>query len=230
MASRFILAVACALATPSLVQAQQCTQADEDRAFALYSESRTDYQQGRFEDAIDRLEHAYTICPIPVLLYNLARSHEANGDLEMAIDVYERFLRVEPETEDRAGITRRVATLREQLRTRPKQTAAPSPIPFVVAGAGVLGLAAGVVLGVLADATAQSARDEPVHLQKAELAGQADDLALAANTAFIIGGVLALAGTVWAIVEIVRLPSDEDVALMLDVGPTGASLAWRQRF
>jgi tetratricopeptide (TPR) repeat protein len=216
------------------VRAQECIDDDEDRAFALFERSRTHYQQGRFEEAIALLDEAYALCPIPVLIYNLARSHEANGEWGEAIGFYERFLQAAPDTPDRAGIERRIETMRAELDARAAvrpSPRSPSPIPWIVAGVGVVALGTGAVLGAVAEATAGEATDEPVHLRRAELAATADDYALAANVTLIAGALVAVGGAVWGIFDLIGSRSETEdergegrAALHIDVSPRGGQL------
>jgi hypothetical protein len=86
--------------------------------------------------------------------------------------------------------------------------------------AGVLGIGAGVVLGVLALDRREQADAEADQVAAFNGLEEAKDLATAANVAFVVGGVVAAAGATWLIVELVRR---EDTNAELVLSPTSAS-------
>jgi tetratricopeptide (TPR) repeat protein len=66
----------------------------------LYQRAREAYRHGRYAEAARDLENALVLDPgSPTLLYNLARVYELAGELERAIAVYRRYLRVIPEND-----------------------------------------------------------------------------------------------------------------------------------
>lgn len=214
---------------------------DRERARGLFDESRRLYKDGRFEEAARLLEEAYRLDPAPTLLYNLARARENGGDLEGAVEAYERYLAEDPRAEDRAAIVRRVENLKSQLKERADLAAlaarkskppeaylgarpppSPSPLPWVLAGVGAAGAGAGLVFGLLAKSRHDGAAEAPNQMRADALASQAGGLATAANIAYAAGGVLAISGLVWGLLEaaprtpapVARLvPSREGVAI-----------------
>src|SRR5687768_6232670 len=81
----------------------------------LAARSARHYKAGEFEQAAALLAEAYAKFPEPNLLYNLARARESLGDRAGAIEAYEKFLATAKKIEDRAGIERRLATLKSEL-------------------------------------------------------------------------------------------------------------------
>src|ERR1041384_1491555 len=51
---------------------------------------------GRYEMAVMLYEQAYKLIPHPVLLFNMAQAHRLAGHGELALDLYKRYLRAEP--------------------------------------------------------------------------------------------------------------------------------------
>jgi hypothetical protein len=92
---------------------------------------------------------------------------------------------------------RRAAAGRDEERRR-----RPSAFPWIVAGAGVVGVGAGVVLGVLSHGHYVDARDEPLRTPAETEYSSAQSFATGANVAFIVGGVLAAAGLAWGLVDV----------------------------
>ncbi len=207
---------------------------EASKAAALFEEGAAHYRAGRFEQAVTLLSEAYALAKEPVLLFNLAKAHEGKGDLPAAIAAYEQYLTEATDVPDRGAIEARLSTLRAQLSAREalekkaeeeRQRAdrlkregerAPSPVPWILAGAGVAGLATGIALGAFASSTADDANAEPEQRRAAELADEAQTFATAANVAFAIGGALLGGGATWGIV---------DVALAMSGGSDGAARA-----
>src|SRR4051812_6436550 len=156
------------------------------RALELFEQSAKAYRDGRFQDAIDLLVEARRIKPEPVLLYNIGRAYEALGKPTEAADAYAAYLEEDPKAADRRAIEIRITTLRAQAgeldkaRTMPPPaepkplppepaSSAPPPqasdslavVPWVVTGAGVVGIGAGVVLGLVAESRHSAADAEP---------------------------------------------------------------------
>jgi tetratricopeptide (TPR) repeat protein len=205
------VAVAAAL-LPVCVSAAGPARADgkDPRAMELFEKSETAYDQGRFAEAIALLRQAYALEKEPVLLYNLGRAYEGLGDLAGAAQAYEDFLRAQPDAPDRGALERRIGTLRRQLTEREalrRKAAAEkprtaSPIPWIVAGVGAGGLAAGGLVGVLASNKHDDAVREPTYREADRLESQAKSMATAANVCLVAGGVLLVVGVVWGILDV----------------------------
>ena len=196
------------------------------RARELFKKSAQSYREGRLQEAIDLLTEAYGLDPKPVLLYNLARAFEGLGDTPRAIEAYRRYLEKDPDAADRGALAQRIATLERQQREREaleraatarattsKETSAapvsdqdqasgPSPAPWVVAGVGVVGVGAGLVLGALARGRHEDALNEAGALPALELQAQAEAWATGATVALIVGGVVTAGGTIWGILDL----------------------------
>jgi tetratricopeptide (TPR) repeat protein len=196
-------------------------------AFALFEESRELYREGRFAEAADRLERAYAIDPAPVLLYNLARARESNGDVDQAIDAYRRYLEEEPSTRDRGAIERRLETLERQRAERlaaenPREPpppvvvvapeSGPSAWPWITLGVGGASLIAATLMGVFASASHDDAVAEPSFSQAVSLQDRAETFALTANVLFAAGGAIAIAGLVWGILDLASSGDDSERA------------------
>lgn len=218
-------------------------QADDpaERALSLFEESVGLYQEGRFEEAIVLLRRAYATHEEPVLLYNLGRALEGNGEYAEAVDAYERYLDTSGEIPDRGAIERKVVTLRANLADRARlgrmdevtdEQSRPatqptdsggggSPVPWIVAGGGALIVGVGAVLGVLADGAHDDALSAPSQEATREEQDRAEGLALGANLAFVVGGLVAAGGIVWGVLE---LGSSDEQQTRVSVGPTGIAV------
>ena len=230
------LTVATALVgAPAAVRAAP---AGEDDAAAQFNEAEQLYRDGRYEDAAAILARLAETIPDPVLFYNLGRAHESAGQLEPAIEAYQRYLEVAPDADDAAAVAARVGRLEERVAARDAEAedeATPEPpppvvveaptdapgstrgpgarvAPWVVLGVGGLGVVAGVAVAAVASSKHQDARDEPVQTTAAQLDDEAQGLALAGNVTIAVGGALALAGLTWGVVRLVRDRRRRDVA------------------
>src|SRR4051812_11273972 len=82
-----------------------------EQALRLFEQSRVQYRDGHFQEAVKLLLEARSREPAPVLLYNLGRAYEGLGDRSRAIDAYSAFLTEEPSAPDRGAIEERIRTL-----------------------------------------------------------------------------------------------------------------------
>jgi tetratricopeptide (TPR) repeat protein len=101
--------------------------ADGNKAVAKrhYRRAVSDYNLGRFEDAIGEFEKAYELDPAPTLLWNIAQAHRKLGHAERAIFFYRRYLDEAPDAKDRGDVEKRIRELDEQLR---REAPAPNPV------------------------------------------------------------------------------------------------------
>jgi len=222
--------------------------ADKARAAELFKKSADAYLKGEFEHAIKLLDEAYALDPQPVLLYNMARSHEGLGHGDEAITLYERYLAQEPSSPDRGAIEQRLATLRRQRderaavekervavekdraaveKERAQQAMAPPPepprprsvLPYVVGGAGVVSLVTGAVVGLVALSKEDAAKDERVQSTSIDMRDDAKTFATVSNVAFIVGGVLVATGVVWWVLDGRRVSRTGATPLRVGLGP-----------
>lgn len=219
--TRPLVAALLAVLTAGPVAAQD----DDARrsAIDLTRRAQTAYDAGQFDDAVELLEAAYRVFPEPTILYNLARSREAQGDDEGAIEAYRGYLEERADADNADQARARLAVLERRVEERraleqaarppppdePPEPDAPaeegssvSPAPWIVAGLGAVGLGVGVGVGLLAVDRADQASNAPDHRTAFPLAEESRDLELVANVTLAIGGAVFLAGVIWGIVEL----------------------------
>lgn len=219
---------------------------EDEEAVRLFEQGRALYREGKMVESVAALEAAYAKKPVPVLQYNIARAEEALGHTDRAIAAYEIYLRDERDIADRAAIEQKVASLKlqrdervrlesERDQARAAKTDGPakdaprgrtiSPAPWIVAGAGVLGLGAGGLLVGLAvgkndDAEAAASQRDALALRDA-----AETLETASIAALIAGGAIAGAGLIWGVVDLTagggEAPAEKAT---LELGPLGVGL------
>lgn len=216
---------------------------NEKKALELYEQGRKAYKEGRYDEAIDLLKQSYALKAEPVLQYNLARAYESAGRLEDAVASFESYLALAKDIPDRTEIEAKLGNLKSRIEEQKKAKAAPpppppenkpapppaapppargiSPVPWIVAGVGVLGIGAGGVLGGLAASKNDEVASAPSQTEGQSLRDSAESLALGSNIAFGIGGAIALAGGIWGVIDIVSAGSSEEkpAPLKAAVGP-----------
>lgn len=225
--------------------------ADKARARELYKQGTERFRGGKVAEALAAFQEAYRLDPHPVLAYNIARAHETLGQVEEAIAAFRLYLELDPRASDRGAVEQRIATLEADLDARralekrndelaraaadkrdvpppaPPPPAEPSPAPWIIAGVGVLGIGAGVVLGVMASGKRSDAEDEADAARATELDDDARGLAAAANISFLAGGTVAAVGVVLGILDL-RRASASNAAVSVTPGP--GTLTLRGRF
>jgi len=243
------------LAVPALGRAQASDDEDLQRAVELFERSETLYNGGQFEEAADLLRQAYALHPDATLLFNLARALEGMGDLDGAIESYERYLREASDPPDRGAVEARLDTLRvqraalareaeswgesEEVEAEPEAAPPPDdaaeeptelnvdPAPWLVLAGGVVLLGVGAGLGVNAGDLASRAQAEPVMAEAVALHDDANAFATAANTLLVLGGLTTLAGFVWGIVSVALSDGGEGERATLRIGPASIALTGR---
>lgn len=86
--------------------------ADLAHARALFQLGVTAYESGDYALALTNFEQAFALARTPVLLHNLARTHERLGNDTEAAARYEQYLQERPNAPDRAEVEARIKKLR----------------------------------------------------------------------------------------------------------------------
>jgi tetratricopeptide (TPR) repeat protein len=138
-------AIVCAVAARA-----QAAPAENAAAKAAFVEGERNFQLGKFEAAIDAYERAFGLDPQPAFLFNIAlaqrRQYEIDGRIEhlaRARELYRNYLKVEPQSDHRAGVEKLIVELTAKIelsRGKPEPVpppiaaAAPAPAPAAPAG------------------------------------------------------------------------------------------------
>ena len=93
----------------------------------LFAEGASLYKAGKYRPAIDKFEAAYALFPEPNLLYNIARAHEALGDIDQAIVKF-TLCTTNPRSTDELK-QKAAAKLAVLMAARAQGAAAPTPAP-----------------------------------------------------------------------------------------------------
>lgn len=223
-----------------------------EQALELLEESAVAYREGRFADAAAMLRQAYGLHPEPILLYNLARAQEADGQLDEARDSYRAFLEAAPDAPQAAPSRRRLEVIegliaerdsREATTVTPEPTPEPGPeptpapvapatptagpdttAPWIVVSASVAVLATGAILLAVANSRYNDAVNEDVHATAASLEREALALRDAGAALLGIGAAATVGSAIWLIVASLETPSSSE-AVAVQVSPFGVSVS-----
>ncbi len=156
---------------------------------------------------------------------------EGRAAAQKALDAYTEFLHIDPKASDAAAVEQRIKALRERIdkevaleqqrdderrraeraeqsrreadeAARKAARKKPSPVPWVVFGVGALGAGTGLVFGALANGQHAAARDERNATLAETEQSRAQTYAVVANVLLVTGGVIAVAGLIWGIVDL----------------------------
>lgn len=94
-----------------------------------------------------------------------------------------------------------------------------SVLPLVVGGAGVAGLGAGIVFGLMANSRASDANAEPIQQRAAEQKDEAEGLATISTVSFVAGGILLAAGATWFVLDTSAKKSTAARPVRVGLGP-----------
>ena len=156
-----LLTVACLAALPAYAEdtATGSEAEAEAEAMALYAQGEEHYNAGRIDEALLAFRKAYQLLPAPGLLVNIGQCFRQLGDHPNAVLAFERYLKDEPEADNRTEVEELIAAERALL---PKPAAvAPSkdanhtkgakddggllesPVLWIAVGGAALALAVG---------------------------------------------------------------------------------------
>ncbi len=209
----------------------------------LYNAGTAAFQDGRFEDALQRWQDAFELSARPELLYNIATALDRLGRMSEAADYYERFLQERPDAANENYVRSRIEVIRNLSAGEESEDVGPAPEPLedstmpeaempTTSGANLLGpvllfsvagatAIVGLVTGLLANDKYQSLEEScPDHRCSPELAGEGDSLRTLTTVTDVMFGLAiaaAAAGLVWTLVTL----GEDDDEVDLACGLTG---------
>lgn len=113
------LLLAVVVVAPAEARGQDAASA-ETRARALSQQGMRAYAVGRYDRAIEMLEQAYALHPVPGFLFNLAQAYRKKGDCERSYHLYDRYLSLAKKVRHRSAI----AALRAEMDACRRSSAA----------------------------------------------------------------------------------------------------------
>lgn len=109
----------------SLAWSQSPSEENVPVAERLYAEGASYFNQGRYNEALEKFRQAHALVPEPNLLFNIGRCYEATGQLEKAVEAYAECARSQNVTDaTRQRAEARATALRDVIdKTRTQSTA-----------------------------------------------------------------------------------------------------------
>src|SRR5690606_19310218 len=96
----FTCAALVCLAAPALAQPT----GNKQKALELYEQGNTQYNLGRWQEAIDLFTRAYEAYSAPEFLFNIAQAHRQAGNCDDAVFFYRRYLANKPDAPNRTEV------------------------------------------------------------------------------------------------------------------------------
>lgn len=100
---------------PHGMSAMRMENLSDEQARSHFRVGQTLYGEGRYHEAGEEFERAYTLSHRPVLNYNAYLAYRDAGDLENASRTLERYLAESPDAEDRDVLERRLRAMQSSL-------------------------------------------------------------------------------------------------------------------
>jgi tetratricopeptide (TPR) repeat protein len=134
------LAVACAFASAASAEPPPSTLSHvekTDRSHDLFESGLAHYNLGEYQQAIDAFKEGYRLVPLPLFLFNIAQSYRRLGEPAKAMEFYQTFLKVDPQSPIRASARQYLVELKAQLNPPPPRIETPiqPPVPAIVVAA-----------------------------------------------------------------------------------------------
>src|SRR3954465_5968371 len=100
------------------------------KAQASFDQAQTDYLQGKYDEAAQEFQEAYSARPFPQFLYNVGASFHMKGkktsdvpSYQKAVDYYKKYLHEEPTASDKPKVEKAISVLEAEIK-RLKELAA----------------------------------------------------------------------------------------------------------
>ncbi|HXU00115.1 MAG TPA: tetratricopeptide repeat protein [Polyangia bacterium] len=116
-----------ALMSPGAGQAQPDKQA-EARAKEHVHKATEALSAGRYDEATTEFEAGYAIVPLPAFVLNMGHAQRQAGNLARAREYYQKFLRLEPKSPERANVEKIIAEIDASAASTPSPRP-PAPTP-----------------------------------------------------------------------------------------------------
>jgi tetratricopeptide (TPR) repeat protein len=109
---------------------------EQEAARKAFKDGRVAFDAGRFTEALERFEHAYSLSGRSELLFNIGIAADRIREDERALEAFEQYLEETPDSTHRKQVEQRVIALRQVLaRDQREQPRDVAPTPAEVAAA-----------------------------------------------------------------------------------------------
>lgn len=93
----------------------QAEDPSERAAKRHYDRGQKLFNLQKFDEALDQFQKAYDAKPIPNFLFNIGQCHRNLGDYEAAIFSFKKFLKLNPEAENRELVEKLIENLEQKV-------------------------------------------------------------------------------------------------------------------
>jgi tetratricopeptide (TPR) repeat protein len=115
-----------AVALTVLLALAGAARADKGKdAHRAYDEATAAFGLGRYAEAAEKYEQAFSLRPDPALLYNAAQSYRLAGNKARALELYRNCLRLYPDFPNAEDARSHVASLKKQIEDEQRAATAP---------------------------------------------------------------------------------------------------------
>lgn len=112
----------------ALLGAAPVARADRGEARRAYDEATAAFGLGRYAEAAEKYEKAFSIHPDPALLYNCAQAYRLAGNRARALELYRNYLRLYPDRSNADEARSQVAALGKAIDDEKRGAVAPPPV------------------------------------------------------------------------------------------------------
>lgn len=232
-----------AIGTPAAAFAQD--DPTEAQFQDLTAQASAAYDAGDNEKAVTLFKRAYELRPVSNILYNIARIYEESGQIDEAIEYYDKFV-VAPNVEktarrdalDRLKTLREVRELKEgdtatadatedpQPEPQPQPQPAPDPglsagqtVGWVFIGVGGASLIGSGIFALLAQSEFNEFEEATSLQDRRQSASQGRTNSIVADTLLVTGAVSAIVGTVFLVTSSGGSDTNPETARNFTVSP-----------
>ena len=117
------------VATVLAAQVQVWAATSSKDARRVYDEATAAFGLGRYAEAAEKYEAAFSLRPDPALLYNAAQSYRLAGNKARALELYRNYVRLYPEGTNAEDARSHVAVLKKAIEDERTPSAAPPVVP-----------------------------------------------------------------------------------------------------
>jgi len=117
------------VATVLAAQVPVWAAASSKDARRIYDEATAAFGLGRYAEAAEKYEAAFSLRPDPALLYNAAQSYRLAGNKARALELYRNYVRLYPEGTNAEDARSHVAVLKKAIEDERTPSAAPPVVP-----------------------------------------------------------------------------------------------------
>jgi tetratricopeptide (TPR) repeat protein len=116
-----------------LVSLSPAARAERSEARKAYDEATAAFGLGRYGEAAEKYETAFSLRPDPALLYDAAQAYRLSGNRARALELYRNYLRLYPDRLNAEEARSQVAALGKAIEDDKQAALAPGPAATPIA-------------------------------------------------------------------------------------------------